>query len=107
VQDRKQSAIMTRPCDHPGHVASMEPAPTEPEQVRNHGWVDTYNTPQWSRPRRSRNRTVTMVRARGYQRASMEPAPTEPEQRVAGVLRGLADRASMEPAPTEPEQRRL
>src|SRR5204862_269685 len=86
--------------------ASMEPAPTEPEQAlarcpnsprcspqwsrprrsRNRGTVLGGNPgfllPQWSRPRRSRNRCRRAPLERGGLRASMEPAPTEPEQRT-------------------------
>src|SRR5204863_59589 len=44
--------------------------------------------PQWSRPRRSRNRCDNTMSAALAEKggASMEPAPTEPEQ-AAGVLR--------------------
>src|SRR5438093_1069670 len=59
----------------------MEPAPTEPEQLRQHEDRQLHGA------------------------ASMEPAPTEPEQSTTAGFPALAYRASMEPAPTEPEQR--
>src|SRR5436305_1715771 len=90
----------------PHERASMEPAPTEPEQVDTQAierWC--MDMPQWSRPRRSRNSltccsnvTLPWNRLNG---AGPDGAGTGgPRADPAGSTPG----ASMEPAPTEPEQ---
>src|SRR5436305_1715769 len=86
--------------------ASMEPAPTEPEQRRTCTCSETpMRGPQWSRPRRSRNRSIRKQLNDGawtcLNGAGPDGAGTALRVAQTSHYHGIA---SMEPAPTEPEQ---